>query len=109
MKKVLFAVLILIPLLVVASPQGVPAHTRFTCGTSSLKMLAQNNSRGYLIMQNQGTANCYLKAGSAIVSPEGLIVQTMQNYETVEAFTKQPWYCLCDSAGQVMSILETNY
>ncbi len=109
MKKLL---LLLLPFLAIASPQGVPVQSTFVCGLTQLQMLAQNNNRGYLIFQNQGTdtsGHCHFKAGAAIVSPEGLWVNSGQNYETVEAFTKQPWYCQCDSAAQRIEILQTNY
>jgi hypothetical protein len=98
-----------------ASPQGVPVQSTFTCTTSNQAMLAQNNSRGYLIFQNQGTSTtdstsiCHFKAGAAITGTEGLIVKAGQNYETVEAFTKQPWYCKCDVSSQTIEILQTNY
>lgn len=99
-------------LLTNASPQGVPGEFTFTCGIIQTQMIAQNNNRGYLIFQNQGsdtTGHCHFKAGTAIVSAEGLWVNANQNYETVEAFTKQPWYCKCDSAGQIIEVLYTNY
>lgn len=110
MKTILVS--LLLSTLCFASPQGVPVQSTFTCGVSNLQMLAQNNNRGYLLLQNQGSdasGHCHLKAGSAIVSSEGLWVDQKQNYETVEAFTKQPWYCKCDSAGQIIEILQTNY
>lgn len=75
-------------------------------------MVAQNNNRGYLLFQNQGsdtTGHCHFKAGSAITGTEGLWVDRKAAYETIEAFTKQPWYCKCDSAAQTIEILQTNY
>lgn len=95
-----------------ASPQGVPVQSTVSCGISSGVLVAANPNRGYLIMQNQGsdsTGHCHLKAGSAITGTEGLIVNSGQNYETVEAFTKQVWYCKCDSAAQTFEVLQTNY
>ncbi len=95
-----------------ASPQGVPGTITFTCGLTSLQMVPQNNSRSYLIMQNQGsdtTGHCHLKAGSTITGTEGLWVNSGQNFETVEAYTKQPWWCKCDSASQTFEILYTNW
>ncbi len=110
--KNLLLILAMVSVICMASPQGVPTQTTFTCGLTQLQMLAQNNNRGYLIFQNQGSdtsGHCHFKAGAAIISPDGLWVDHAQNYETVEAFTKQPWYCQCDSAAQRIEILYTNY
>lgn len=94
------------------SPQGVPTQSTVTCGLSSGVLVAANPNRGYLIFQNQGddaSGHCHVKAGSAITGTEGLWIDQKQNYETVEAFTKQAWYCKCDSASQTMEVLQTNY
>lgn len=110
MKK-LFLILF-VSALSMGSPQGVPVQSTFSCGLTSLQMLAQNNNRGYLLFQNQGSdasGHCHFKAGSAITGTEGLWVDQKQNYESVDAFTKQPWYCKCDSAAQTVEILQTNW
>lgn len=98
--------------LALASPQGVPIQSTVTCGTSNAILVAANPNRGYLLVQSQGsdkTGHCHLKAGLAISGTEGLWVDSGQNYETVEAYTKQTWYCKCDSASQTFEILQTNY
>lgn len=109
--KLLF-VYLLLSAVMHASPQGVPVESTVVCGTSNGVLVPQNNNRGYLLMQNQGsdgTGNCHFKAGSPITGTEGLWVKSGQNYETVEAYTKQPWYCKCDSAAQTIEILVTNW
>lgn len=111
MKK-LFCILFLFAESTFASPQGVPVQSTFTCGLANLQMLAQNNSRGYLLFQNQGsdsTGHCHFKFGSAITGTEGLWVNQGQNYEVIEGYVKQPVYCKCDSASQTIEILETNW
>lgn len=110
MKKLFLS--LVVSMIAGASPQGVPVQSTFTCGLASLAMLAQNNNRGYLLFQNQGsdtTGHCHFKSGSAISGTEGLWVDSGQNYETVEAYTKQAWYCKCDSAAQTVEILQTNW
>jgi hypothetical protein len=94
------------------SPQGVPVQSTVSCLSTNTLLVAQNNNRGYLLMQSQGsdtTGHCHLKAGSAITGTEGLWVNSGQNYETVEAFTKQPWYCKCDTTSQTFEVLQTNW
>lgn len=108
--RILF--LLLFPLVCFGSPQGVPAQSTATCGVVSSIFIASNPNRGYLLFQNQGsdtTGHCYFKAGATVVGTGGLIVNSGQNYETVEAFTKQAWYCRCDSAAQTIEVLQTNY
>lgn len=95
-----------------ASPQGVPVQSTVTCGTANSIFITANPNRGYLLFQNQGsdaTGHCHFKAGLPISGTEGLWVDQKQNYETVDAFTKQAWYCKCDSPGQTIEILQTNY
>lgn len=107
-----YLIAILFSFTVLGSPQGVPTQVTVTCGASSGVLVAANPNRGYLIFQNQGsdaTGHCHFKAGSAITGTEGLWVDQKQNYETVEAFTKQAWYCKCDSASQTIEVLYTNY
>lgn len=108
MKLIIF--FFFVSALSLASPQGVPVQSTVTCGTSPQVMLAQNNSRGYLLFQNQGadTGHCRFKAGSIMVSGTGLWVDSGQNYETVEAYTKKPWYCQCDVSSTI-EVLESNW
>lgn len=108
----LLALLLLIPVIGYASPQGVPVFSNATCGTSPGTLLAANRNRGYLLIQNQGSdtsGHCYIKPGSAVVSTDGVWVDSGQNYETIEAYTKQAWYCRCDNSGQTFAIIETNW
>lgn len=104
--------LVLFSVVLWASPQGVPVQSTTTCGTTPALMLAANPNRGYLLFQNQGSdtsGHCRFKAGAIMVSGVGLWVDSGQNYETVEAYTKKAWYCQCDNDSQTIEILETNW
>lgn len=112
MKLIFILVVLVISIIADASPQGIPVESTFTCGLTSQQFIPYNQFRGYLLFQNQGgdaTGHCHMKAGSAIVSSEGLWVNQNQNYEPVESFIKAPWFCKCDSAGQIIEILQSNY
>lgn len=108
MKK-LFLVLFLMPLATMGSPQGVPALTVATVGTSSTLALPANQYRGYLIMQNQGGASCIMRPGAAVVTPDGIKIDAGQNYEMQQAYTKSAIYMQCASAGNRIVFLETNF
>jgi hypothetical protein len=92
-----------------ASPQGVPVNTTTVVGTDSIEALAANKNRGYLIMQNNGSGNCWVKFGSAQTGLEGLVLGASQNYEPVESFSKSSVYMRCAASGSSIVFLETNY
>ncbi len=106
MKKLL---LLLIPMTIVASPQGVPKLTSVTVGTSATVALPANPYRGYLIMQNQGLSSCVVSPVTPLVSPDGLIILPGQNYEMIEAFTKSAVNAQCGPGSSRIVFLETNY
>lgn len=106
MKKLL---LLLIPATIFASPQGVPALSVATVGTTAVTALVANPYRGYLIMQNQGNYSCVVRPGATVVSPDGLLILPGQNYEMQEAFTKSLISAQCGGAGNRIVFLETNY
>lgn len=109
MKKLFILLGLIIAAVVAASPQGVAVLTQATgIGSSSTQILARNVNRGYLIIQNESGANCTV-APTPIVSGIGLLLTNGQNYETVEAFTKSPWYATCVNNGSSLIMLETNY
>lgn len=106
MKKLFLYMLL--PVLSLASPQGVPVLTTATgIGLTTKQILPVNLNRGYLIIQNVSGNSCTV-APVSFVSPNGLVLLTGQNYETDEAFTKTAWFASC-AASSSLTILETNY
>lgn len=109
MKK-LFLILLLIPVALMGSPQGVPQSiTVATVGTSSVTALPANPYRGYLLMQHQGTGSCIMSPVAPLVSPDGIIITPGQNYEMQQAFLKSAVYFQCANAGNRIVFLETNF
>lgn len=101
--------LLLFPALLIASPQGVPKLTVTTVGTTSVTALAANPYRGYLIMQNQSGASCIMSPVSPLVSPDGIQIDSGQNYEVQQSYIKSAIYMQCGAAGSRIVFLETNF
>lgn len=95
--------------LLLASPQGVPALTSTTVGVTSTVALAANPYRGYLIMQNQGPYSCVMAPASSVVSPNGILVLSGQNYELQQAFIKSAISVQCGGSSSRIVFLEANF
>lgn len=109
MKRCVIFLMSLSGVLFAGSPQGVPVETTTIVGTSGVQVLAANADRGYLIVQNNGTGNCFIKFTGAITGSEGLIIGSGQNFEPTTAFIKKSLNMRCASAGSSIVTLETNY
>lgn len=108
MKK-LFVVLFLLPFFADASPQGVPVITQYTVSTSSVQALAENKNRGYLLIQNNSSGNCWVKFGSTQTGREGVVIGTSQNYEMINGFVKSSVYMTCSASGSSIVFVESNF
>lgn len=91
------------------SPQAVFSQSQVTAGNTSAIALAANANRGYLLIQNQGDANCYVKFGAAIGSGnDGVLIAAAQYYEPYIA-PKTAVYMKCASINQTIQFVEGNY
>lgn len=92
-----------------ASPQGFPVVSQYTVSTSSVEALASNKNRGYLLIQNNGTGNCWAKFGASQSGLEGVVIGSSQNYEVVNGYIKSSVYMRCAASGSSIVFVETNY
>lgn len=109
MKLLLLALLLVGAPLLAGTPQGVPVLTTTVVGTSSVQALAANKNRGYLIIQNNGSGDCWMKPSSSQTGLEGLVIGAGENYEPVSAFIKSSIYMRCAATGSSIVFLEANY
>ena len=79
----LIAVAILAPLQSFAGPLKVFVQKEYSAGTTSALALAENQSRKYLLIQNKGSQDVYLKFVGASSSTEGVKIIAGGNYEPI--------------------------
>lgn len=108
MKYVLF-LLSICSFVYAGSPQGFPALTTTVVGTGVSTALAANKDRGYLIIQNNGSGNCWMKFGTTMSGVEGLVIGSGQNYEPSQSFIKSALFMRCTVAGSSIVMVEANW
>lgn len=60
-------------------------HVTFSATTTSGQALSLNQYRNYLLIQNRGTADIYVKANSAHAGSEGILIVAGGSWEPLEA------------------------
>ena len=112
MKKMALLIL-LAPILAIASPQGVPNQFEVTITQAGVSTVAApvNLNRGYLIMQNKGSSTCQIGIGTGLknLGQDGLFIATLQNYEMQQAFMKSSVFLMCGSVPTTFTFVETNF
>lgn len=73
--------------------------------TTSVKLVDARGNRTYLLIQNKGTQNVYLKFGSANTGTEGILLAAKGNYEPFKIPTAAV-YAISESGTQNVIVIE---
>ncbi len=82
-------------------------ETAVTATTASTQWVAPNQSRGYLLIQNNGATNIIVKFGSTISASEGTVIQPGGSYEPSVMPIESVWIKTASSTDSV-AITEGN-
>lgn len=81
------------------------ANSVATVGVASVTLLAANNNRDYLLIQNLGAANIYVTFGAAATVAGGIEIQPGGNYEPLKA-PRTSVTAISTAAGNDVRIVE---
>lgn len=84
---------------------AIKSQSDVTATTVSTSVAAAEPSRGYLLIQNKGAVNVYLKFGSAHSGTEGILIVPGGNWEPPQVPT-DAIYLKSASSTAVVQILE---
>lgn len=88
-----------------ANQVSMQSLTTASVSTSSISVASASHLRRYLIVQNRGTVDCYLKFDSAHSGTEGLLLQANGVYEPYVVPTNEI-YMKCALGTQSISVYE---